>query len=54
MLEKLGRDGHSSFLRKFVNYGLKKFCNIVTWTLFLDEDSSSWSEASPRINSIPE
>ncbi len=28
LLERLARDKHSSLLRKFVNYGQKKFYNI--------------------------
>jgi len=30
-LEWLARDKHSSVLRKFVNYGQKKFYNIGPW-----------------------
>ncbi len=30
-LERLARDKHSSLLRKFVNYGNKKFYNIDPW-----------------------
>jgi hypothetical protein len=29
-MERLARDKHSSFLRKLVNYGRKKFNNIDT------------------------
>ncbi len=31
-LEKLARDKHSSLLCSYVNYGRKKFYNIVAWT----------------------
>jgi hypothetical protein len=33
-LERLSRDKHSSFLRKFVNYGQKKFYSIGPWLVF--------------------
>jgi Putative cytokine, C6ORF120 len=35
-MEGVARDKHSSLLRKFVNYGCKKFYNIVSRTCGLD------------------
>ncbi len=35
-LEELAKDKHSSLLRKFVNYGRKKFYNIGPWYCHLD------------------
>jgi hypothetical protein len=36
MLLILAKDIHSSLLRKFVNYGRKKFYNIVPWLEILE------------------
>ncbi len=35
-MDRLARDKHSSLLRKFVNYGQKKFYNIGPWPQSLD------------------